>query len=203
MLVDYDNIIAGLNPGGSNKVYEARILICYLFDFLKKPLTKTDINNILQHQGLVNYFTFSQAFNDLIRDDQIEIVHHEQSCSDLEQQKEDEEQLQEHLYFLTSKGMATSEIFKNTIAVTVKEKISISANQYLENIKLLRDNVVKIEKVNDGYMVHCRVKDIGSDLIIIDIFSPDKKTADKIKKNFISNSLELYQQIFDFLTEKS
>ena len=46
----------------------------------------------------------------------------------------------------------------------------------------------------------CRVKDIGSDLITINIFSPDKDTAEVMKKNFINKSLQLYQNIFDFLT---
>lgn len=188
--MDYENIIAGIAPGGSNKVYEARILICFLLNLLDKPLSKTDINNILQYQGLVNYFTFSQAFSDLVRDDQIKNY----------KPQLDEIKPLEEVYLLTDKGKKTAEVFKNTIVVTVKDKILNASEQYFKNIKSMRDNVVKITKVDDGYMVFCRVKDIGSDLITINIFAPDKETAERVKKNFIQGSLKLCQSIFDFLT---
>lgn len=190
--MDYENIIAGLTPGGANKVYEARILICFLFNLLDKPISKTDINNILQYQGLINYFTFAQAFNDLIADSQVQIY------ENLSHNNKDNNS--EVKYILTSKGKETVKVFKDTIAVTVKERLLYSAEEYLKNLKLEKDNVVKIRKVDDGYIVSCRVKDIGSDLINLEIFSPDKDTAEKIKKNFISKSLELYQNIFEFLT---
>ena len=192
--MDYENIIAGLTPGGSNKVYEARILICFLFNLLNKPMSKTDINNILQYQGLINYFTFAQAFNDLIDDSQVQI------CENLLYINKNNNN--EVKYILTPKGKETVDVFKDTIAVTVKERLLNSAEEYLKNLKLEQDNVVKIRKVDDGYMVSCRVKDIGSDLINLEIFSPDKDTAEKIKKNFILKSLELYQTIFEFLTWK-
>lgn len=191
-MLDFENIIAGVDPGGSNKVYEARILICCLFNLLDKPLSKIDINNILQYQGLVNYFTFSQAFNDLIKDKQVIIY------EDIN--KENEDKLIDQVYILTDKGKKTAEVFRDTIAATVKEKISFAATQYFVNLKSLKDNIVKITKVDDGYMVSCRVKDIGSDLITINIFAPDKETSEKIKKNFVKGSLQLYQYIFDFLT---
>lgn len=192
--MDYENIIAGLSPGGANKVYEARILICYLLSLLNKPLSRTDINNILQYQGLVNYFTFSQAFNDLKEDKQII------EYQDLYDENKDQDKDKEIRYVLTDKGAQTSKVFKDTIAVTIKEKISFAAEGYLKNIKSLQENIVKINKVDDGYIVTCRVKDIGSDLITINIFSPDKDTAEVMKKNFINKSLQLYQNIFDFLT---
>lgn len=193
--MDYENIIAGLSPGGVSKVYEARILICFLLNSIEKPLSKTDINNIMQYQGLVNYFTFSQAFNDLIEDEQI-VVYKE----DDDQDQVKETDLCEKKYILTKKGKQTSQVFKDTIGITVRERLSLAANKYLVDVKSLQDNIVKIEKVADGYMVVCRVKDIGSDLITINLFSPDKDTADLIKKNFIKKSLQLYQNIFDFLT---
>ena len=188
--MDYENIIAGLSPGGANKVYEARILICYLLNLLNKPLSKIDINNILQYQGFINYFTFSQAFNDLKEDKQIT------EYQDLYDKNED----QEIKYVLTDKGIQTSKVFKDTIAVTIKEKMSVAAESYLKNVKSLKENIVKINKVDDGYIVTCRVKDIGSDLITINIFSPDHDTAEVMKKNFINKSMQLYQNIFDFLT---
>ncbi len=216
--MDYGNIIAGLNPGGANKVYEARILICYLLDFLKVPLSKNDINNILQHYGLVNYFTFSQAFDDLIKNNHVADVCETQSSdngfdnnypnNNFNAGNNNNDNIKnnklgatsEIKYILTENGIETAKVFQNTIASTVKKKISDSANQYLKNIKLLEDHVVQIEKVKDGYIVHCRVKDIGSDLINLSIFSPDKDTAKLIKKNFVNHSFELYQYIFDFLT---
>ncbi|MBP0979550.1 MAG: DUF4364 family protein [Oscillospiraceae bacterium] len=190
--MDYENIIAGLSPGGANKVYEARILICFLLNSVDKPLSKTDINNIMQYQSLVNYFTLSQAFNDLIEDEQI-VVYKDFDI-------DENENISEKKYILTKRGQQTSKVFKDTIGVTVRDKLSSAASKYLKDIKSLQDNIVKIEKVVDGYMVACRVKDIGSDLITINLFSPDKETAELIKKNFINKSLQLYQNIFDFLT---
>lgn len=189
--MDYENITAGIEPGGSKKIYEARILICFLLNLLDKPLSRSDINNILQYKSLVNYFTFAQAFNDMLKDEHI-----------MEYRSEDNktERIVEPLFVLTVAGKKTADIFKSTIASTVKNKLELAAKEYLNNVKLLQENIVTINKVDDGYMVLCRIKDVGSDLITINIFAPDRQTAEKIKKNFIKGSLELYQYVFDFLT---
>ncbi len=188
--MDYENITAGIEPGGSKKIYEARILICFLLNLLNKPLSRSDINNILQYKSLVNYFTFAQAFNDIIKDKHI-----------VEYKGEDSKEKNiEPLFVLTAAGKKTADVFKNTIASTVKNKLELAAKEYLNNLKLLEENIVTINKVDDGYMVLCRIKDVGSDLITINIFAPDKQIAERIKKNFVKGSLELYQYIFDFLT---
>lgn len=185
--MDYDNITAGIDPGGLKKIYEIRILICFLLNFVNKPLSKSQINDIFQMYGMVNYFTYSQAINDLIKD------HHLETISNYTDS--DDELLQ-----LTSEGKRTADIFNGTIAITIKEKLTSAAQEYLQLQKTMKDNVVTIDKVEDGYMVKCKIKDIGSDLMTLWIFSPDRSSANNIKQRFISDSQNLYKHIFEFLT---
>ena len=156
---------------------------------MNKPLTKTDVINIFQIHHLINYFVLSEAFNELINEKQI--------IQDIEQQ----DQNSSDAYMLSDLGKKTIKIFNDTISSTVREKTQLSAQEYFQNLKLNRDNTVKINKVSDGYMVLCTIKDIGSDLMTINLFAPDKYTALQIKKNFIKEANKLYLDILFTLTK--
>ena len=45
---------AGVAPGGLRNIQEIKILICYIFDKLDKPLTKNDVTSILQSYEIAN-----------------------------------------------------------------------------------------------------------------------------------------------------
>jgi hypothetical protein len=63
--VAYDAFTAGIEPGGLRTKNEIRILICYLLDSVDVPLKKDDIIEIMQANGLANYFEVADAIAEM------------------------------------------------------------------------------------------------------------------------------------------
>ena len=62
-----DFFTQGIEPGGLTSGQETRILVCYLLNSVKKPLSPTQINSIVQQDGLVNYFELSSCIAETSR----------------------------------------------------------------------------------------------------------------------------------------
>ena len=54
--MEYDAFTAGIEPGGLRTKNDIRIMVCYILNSVKAPLSKENILNILQEKGLANYF---------------------------------------------------------------------------------------------------------------------------------------------------
>ena len=61
----------GIEPGGLTSKTEIKLLICYLLKSLDAPLSKLQLSDIIQGEGLANYFELIQALDELIRDDNV------------------------------------------------------------------------------------------------------------------------------------
>ena len=59
----FDEVIV---PGGMRSKYEIRILICYLLNSIKEPVSKEIIVDSICEESLANYFETSSCFDDLI-----------------------------------------------------------------------------------------------------------------------------------------
>ena len=100
-----DTFSAGVAPGGLRNIQEIKILICYIFDKLDKPLTKNDVTSILQSYEIANYFDASQAFSQMVSQGNLKV------CDD-----------DDNFYVITSQGRIISEELSGSLPVTIKEK---------------------------------------------------------------------------------
>ena len=57
---------AGIDPGGLTNDYEIKILVCYILEKIKRHMTFSEINYILQSEGLANYFEYAEAISELL-----------------------------------------------------------------------------------------------------------------------------------------
>ena len=67
MDLEYDAFDEGIEPGGLRSRNEIKVLICYLLKSIEQPISKQLINEILQENGLANYFEINQAVSDLVK----------------------------------------------------------------------------------------------------------------------------------------
>ena len=67
MDLEYDAFDEGIEPGGLRSRNEIKVLICYLLKSIDQPISKQLINEILQENGLANYFEINQAVIDLVK----------------------------------------------------------------------------------------------------------------------------------------
>ena len=61
-----DAFTAGVRPGGLNDSTEIRLFLCYLVKNAG-PITRTEIENALMEEQLVNYFEIGSCLDDITR----------------------------------------------------------------------------------------------------------------------------------------
>lgn len=179
----FDTFDEGISLGGMRSKTEIRTLICYLFDKVNCPMKKETVINALQQKGLANYFESSSCFDDLVKNNNLEITDDENK-----------------LYFVTQSGKMISRQLEDTLALTVKEKACECTLSLLEKERIEKENVVTINKTKNGYTVDCSISGGDMDLLTFSLYVPDINQARIVRKNFHKNPLMFYNVIVSMLT---
>lgn len=179
----FDTFDEGISLGGVRSKTEIRTLICYMFHKVGVPMKKDTIITALQQKGLANYFESSACFDDLFKNKNIELVDDEKK-----------------LFFITNAGRMISTQLEDTLARTVKEKACECALGLLEQERIEKENIVTIEKIDNGYNVHCSISGGDMDLLKFTLYVPDINTARMIRKNFHKNPQLFYNVNIAMLT---
>ncbi len=179
----FDTFDEGINLGGMRSKTEIRTLICYMFDKVNIPMKKETVVNALQQKALANYFESSSCFDDLYKNNNIELVDEEKK-----------------LYFITAAGKMISKQLEDTLALTIKEKACECVLGLLEQERIEKENVVTITKTDNGYSVNCSISGGDMDLLSFSIYVPDINQARIVRKNFHKNPVSFYNVIVSMLT---
>lgn len=184
-MLDFETFVAGVGPDGLNDVYEIKILVCYLLDKVKKPFSGDELNTIFQNSSTVDYFALTTAVAQLEKSGHIKRV-----------KTEDGEGFE-----LLDLGAETSRQLNSTLPTALRDKIIKAALNLLSARKLSKERDAVINCVSDGYIVSCAVHDIGSDLMRMDVFAPDKPSAELIRDEFLQNTQNVYKALIGMLTK--
>ena len=176
---------AGIDPGGLTNDYEIKILVCYILEKIKRHMTFSEINYILQSEGLANYFEYAEAISELLSSGHIVDI----------SQGEGEQRFR-----LSDLGVKTARTFEKNIPLSVREKSMRAAEEYYLRQRIEKENQVKIEKVSDGYRLSLCISDIGSDLLNLSLFVPTEKECEQIKKRFLCDPTIFYRGIIALVT---
>lgn len=180
-----DGFGEGVAPGGLKDADDIKILICYLLKSVDRPLSFENLNEILQHDGLCNYFGFASALHELLVSGHIDLVHENG----------------EDLYKTTSLGVATAELFERRLPVSVREKAVNAAVRLLSRIKRESENRVEFtENSSGGFDVTCSVLDMGDTLMSVKLLVADRAQAESVKRQFQSNPDIVYRGVLALLT---
>lgn len=175
---------AGIHPGGLTNHQEIKILICFLLDKIKFPLKKNDITSILQNYGLANYFEASQAFSEMVANNNIVL--------DSEESGE---------YSITPSGKMIVEELSDMIPVSIREKALKSVDSYISRLKSEQENKVIIKKNPRGYDVICKISGGEFNMLELKIYAPNLMEATIIRDNFYRSPETLYREIMTYLTK--
>ena len=175
----FDAWSEGVEPGGLRNKDEIKMLICYLLKTIDQPISMEQIGNIMQDQGIANYFEAMDAVSYLISNGSIssEFVEEKQILS------------------ATEIGKSAVEVVENDLPKTVKEKAVKSAIKFITIERNERENDVKITQVSDGYKVSFSMNDGDTNLMELAMFVPDSSQAQKLKDNFIEDPARVYSTI--------
>lgn len=175
----------GVKPGGLTADYEIKILVCYLLHHIGKGMSFEEISDVLQTEGVANYFEYSQAVNKLLG------TGHIKSVSEGDEQER---------FVVTALGVKTSLSLEKSLPLSVREGTLRTAQEYLLRKKIERENQVEITRQADGYKVSMRITDIGSDLMSLSLFVPTEEDGERVKKRFHSDPAAVYRGIVAMLT---
>lgn len=174
--MEYDAFVEGIEPGGLRNKNDIGILICYMLDKINKPFLKDDLVELIQENGLANYFETNASVADLIEAGNVIYTDEEKK------------------YIQTTKnGGLISKQLNTNLSLSVRQKAVGSIVKYMERCKVEHENPVSIKKAPEGgYNVTFRITDGIRDLMSLTLFVPDISEANAVKRTFHKNPQRLY-----------
>lgn len=179
--MEFDAFAAGIEPGGLRNTKEIRILICYLLASVNTPFRKEDIIDILQENGLANYFEITTALSDLI--DKGSILIKNGLCTPGESARMIAKQLD------------------GTIPTAVRQRTLTAALQLLTRMKREEENTVEITHTNNGIQVTCHISGGDMELMSLSLYVPDLQQANLVKQNFQQDPDIIYRAMLAAVTK--
>ncbi len=174
--MEYDALIAGVEPGGLNNTQQIRLLVCYILRSIKTTIGRAILPEILQYEGLANLFEVIKAIDDLVEENNVDIV----------------TENGEEMLSLTQKGSKAIKELEFMLPFTVKKKAVRAAVAMLTKIRVAKENKVNILQTETGYNVECIVTDRDMELLKIVLWVPDTQQAEVVKSAFMDDPMRIY-----------
>ena len=174
--MEFDAFSAGVEPGGLRSTREIGILICYMLDQFGKPISREDLIDSIQENGIANYFEVSSAVSELIRLGNLSSDGNEVA--------------------ITKNGELVAKQLSSELSSFVRNKALNSVREQMERRINEKENPVVIEKADDGgYYVTVCMTDGTRDLMSLRLLVPERSDAESVKNNFYKKHEKAYSII--------
>ncbi|MEI6578180.1 MAG: DUF4364 family protein [Eubacteriales bacterium] len=181
---EYDAFSAGVEFGGLRNRHEIKLLICFLLENLDRSLSKAQLNEVMQEQGLANYFDVNQALGELIDNGTVGMELFEE----------------QEILSLTGIGRDATQLLENDLPKTVREKALNAAVKLQTKARRARENKIELEKLEIGYNVTFTISDKDDILMRLTVYVADITQVETVKQGFLNDPVSLYSGIIAALT---
>lgn len=175
----------GIDQGGLTTDYEIRILVCWLLNKVRVPVTSSQLSGALLGDGLVNYFEVTCAVGQLISSGHISETEKSDSIK---------------MLTVTELGRKTAETFYKTVPLHVREKSIEALSQCILQERFARENHTSITETDDGFRLELSLNDVGNDLMTLSLYAPSREICEIMEKRFIKDPTQLYRTVLSSLT---
>ncbi|QAT49389.1 DUF4364 family protein [Caproiciproducens sp. NJN-50] len=182
----FDAFSAGIDPGGLRTKNEIRILICYLLDSVGVPLAKDDMIEMIQNNGLANYFELADAIAEMSEKG---ILIPDRDSPDT--------------FSLSDSGKMIAKQLDTALPPSVRDKAVGAAIRLLAEARRERENRVEFVKLDKGYHVICHISGGDMDLMSITLYVPDLYQANMVKENFHRSPEAVYRMLLALVTGRN
>lgn len=179
--MDLETFTAGIEDGGIRDSLSGKILLCYLLKH-GGPMTFDEINLILQANGWMNYFAYSQYMQEMEKDGYIENSPEECDC-----------------HCLTQKGVELVDELEKSVPYSLRQKAILAALRLREKKYHSDGCAVQITPMPGGYTVMCAIGDGNEQLMTLSLNLPEKQMAAFIKDRFLKDPLKIYRGLMELL----
>ena len=101
---------------------------------------------------------------------------------------------------VTDLGKSTAHTLKRSLPRSVRDKVVRIAMGLLARMRREAENTVEIREASDGVVLTVKIHDIGSDLLSLDLFLPDRMQAEMAAELFLQDPSTLYKGVIALLT---
>lgn len=180
----YDAFTAGVETGGLINTSEIKALVCFLLLKIDVPVSRELCREVLQEQGIANYFDVSEAIAELIKTGNI--------STDI---TEDDE-----VMYLTKIGKGAAEMLVGDVPKSVREKAFSALHDAVTRLRRERETNIEITPSGNGYNVSFMVTDRDDVLMSLSVYAADLNQANDFKDNFLKDPVKVYSGIISSLT---
>lgn len=162
--------------------YAVKILICYFLRQINRPITPMQLTEIATDDGIVNYFVFTEAVNQLLKAKTITI----------------EERGGEEYYVLSEMAKMGADDFKTIVPKNFRDKILGSGLKFFAKLKNQRDVKTSVTERERGYTVEIHCTDGSLTLMDLSLYAPDREQAELLCDKIARNPADFYAKVLDF-----
>ncbi len=162
-----------------------KVIILYILDQLKTPLSFQTLTEIILWDGEVNYFIFADCLQDLTQK------------GALEKKKEGEG---EELYSITPFGKGILDNVSGVLLASMKSQLMRSATRLLAFKKTGKNVSSAVEPENEGFRLTCSIKDSKFDLLEVKLYLDNIEEAQMLQKRFDEKAEHIYRSILALLS---
>ena len=180
-MANYDKYITP-NMLNLTDTYAVKILICYFLRQINRPITPMQLTEIATDDGIVNYFVFTEAMNQLLEAKTITL----------------EEQDGEEYYVLSELAKVGADDFKRMVPKSFRDKILGSGLRFFAKLKNENDVKISITEQERGYSVGVHCTDGPLMLMDLKLYAPDREQAELLADKIEKNPADFYGKVLDF-----
>jgi len=163
-----------------------KLILLYLLNELDDAFDFQTISEIIVWDGSINYFVFTDCFNQLLANGAIEKV--------LDEKNEKE------LFRISPLGRSSIEVLEDTLVKFIKERIMRSATRLLAFKKDGSSIATAIAPKEDGYQLTCKLKNKKFDLLEIKMYFDNKEEAELLQTEFDKRAEHIYSGVLALLS---
>ena len=174
---------AGVRPGGLTDDTQIRMLLCYLVK-VAGPVKRETMQGALLQEQLVNYFEFADALAEVEKQQLVTVD-------------------EDGRYTITRRGTTVADTLAYDLPRSVRERAVAAVLRAQTWTRKEAEYSARISEKADGHCtVRCTIKALDPELFCLNIGTPDRLSAELVKKQFILKGNEIYQMLITKLTEE-
>jgi len=176
-----------IQPGRIYDLNDVKFLILYVLDHCKDPISINILSDIMLNDGLVIFFDFSTALQELLATGHlVKTFYHDQEY-----------------YTITPLGIETIALFSGHLKYHVRKASIEAAGSALKKMKRSEKISAQWFPMKDGtHMVALSFYDSGTELLSLKLHASSKEQAKQICDNFYQYAERVVPNITQLLLEK-
>ena len=161
---------------------DIKFLILYLMARVAGPVDFTTLADLTFCDDGVEYFDFAESVAELVSTGHLAV--------------------EGDLYTITDKGRKVAQELAYDLPRSVRERAVAAVLRSQTWARKEAEYSARITEKPDGHCsIRCTIKALDQELFCLDIGTPDRLSADLVKKQFILKGNEIYQMLITKLTE--